>query len=98
MPKKTFEEEYGMTRKQFNEMPASMQSQVEARVHNERLRDRDAGRGRILRHIQENPIFTKACELAGIPATRRQASKFNMRRGLAYAHVHTAKRAASGTR
>ena len=28
--------------------------------------------------------FTDACEMAGIPATKRQASKFNNGRGLAF--------------
>ena len=31
-----------------------------------------------------NKLFIKACELAGIPSTRRQASKWHMERGLAY--------------
>ena len=32
----------------------------------------------------ESRHFTDACEMAGIPATRRQASKFNNGRGLAF--------------
>lgn len=36
---------------------------------------------------QESPSFKKACEAAGIPVTRRQASKFRKKRGLAYASV-----------
>lgn len=30
---------------------------------------------------KNNPLFLKACELAGIPPTRRQASKFRSDRG-----------------
>lgn len=29
-------------------------------------------------------VFKKACEKAGIPATVRQASKYRMKKGLAY--------------
>ena len=32
----------------------------------------------------ESEHFTDACEMAGIPATKRQASKFNNGRGLAF--------------
>ena len=32
----------------------------------------------------ESKRFTDACEMAGIPATKRQASKFNNGRGLAF--------------
>ena len=32
----------------------------------------------------ESKRFTDACKMAGIPATKRQASKFNNGRGLAF--------------
>lgn len=35
--------------------------------------------------LLDNPVFLKACELAEIPVTRRQASKFNNGYGAAYA-------------
>lgn len=38
-------------------------------------------------------LFRKACELAGTPVTRRQASKFLRRRGVANAHRFDAARA-----
>ncbi len=34
--------------------------------------------------IMSSPAFKKACELAGTPLTRRQASKYRQGRGLAY--------------
>lgn len=38
-------------------------------------------------------LFVKACELAQIPATRRQASKFFRHRGLANQYRHQARKA-----
>lgn len=37
-----------------------------------------------------NPLFVKACEIAQVPATRRQASKWRNRRGRAYTHRNAA--------
>lgn len=37
-----------------------------------------------------NSLFKRACELAKVPATRRQASKWRNRRGQAYAQRHEA--------
>lgn len=37
-----------------------------------------------------NELFQVACELAGVPATKRQASKWRNRRGRAYAVRHQA--------
>ena len=34
--------------------------------------------------VDRNRVFRRACELAGIPATRRQASRWNKGRGKAY--------------
>ena len=36
-----------------------------------------------------NKQFIKACEVARIPPTKRQASKFRSRRGLAYQKLRT---------
>ncbi len=36
-----------------------------------------------------NKQFVKACEVARIPPTKRQASKFRSRRGLAYQKLRT---------
>jgi len=33
---------------------------------------------------EKDKIFIDSCEEAGIPATQRQASKWHMKRGLAY--------------
>lgn len=37
-------------------------------------------------------LFTKACALAGIPPTKRQASKFSRKRGLAHRFIHQARK------
>lgn len=37
-----------------------------------------------------NHLFKRACELAKVPATKRQASKWRNRRGQAYAQRHEA--------
>lgn len=37
-----------------------------------------------------NPVFIKACELAGVEATKRQASKWRNRAGRAYAQRNAA--------
>ena len=34
--------------------------------------------------IMKLPIFIKCCERAGIPVTKRQASRWHYKRGLAY--------------
>lgn len=34
-----------------------------------------------------NKSFKKACQLAGLPLTKRQASKFRMKKGLAYKSI-----------
>jgi len=34
---------------------------------------------------RKDPIFIKACELASIPTTSRQASKYRNEKGIAYA-------------
>lgn len=34
----------------------------------------------------KNEHFVQACNLAGIPSTKRQASKFNNKKGAAYKH------------
>ena len=49
-----------------------------------------------VRHEQNNSImasgkFKKACEIAGIPVTRRQASKWNNSKGAAYARRNATK-------
>lgn len=36
-------------------------------------------------------VFARACKLAGIPPTRRQASKWRMHKGLARLYVNQAK-------
>lgn len=41
-----------------------------------------------------NPDFKAACDAAGIPATRRQASKYRMGKGRAYASKHRLAKAA----
>ncbi len=41
---------------------------------------------------EHNPVFRKACELARVEATPRQASKWRNRRGQAYEHRHAAVR------
>lgn len=46
--------------------------------------------------VLKNGKFIKACELAGIPATRRQASKWNHSRGLAFNSRFKANNAVSG--
>lgn len=43
------------------------------------IKRRERNRARL-----ESKRFTDACEMAGIPATKRQASKFNNGRGLAF--------------
>lgn len=40
-----------------------------------------------------DPLFRRACELAGIEPTRRQASKWNNKRGLAWDRRNDAKKA-----
>lgn len=40
---------------------------------------------------QNDRVFKLACDLAGIPATKRQASKWRNKRGLAYQHRAAAK-------
>ena len=35
---------------------------------------------------KEDAVFNKACEKAGVPNTKRQASKFRMGRGQAFAN------------
>ena len=40
-----------------------------------------------------DPLFRKACELAGVVPTKRQASKWHNRRGLAYGSRHQAESA-----
>jgi len=40
---------------------------------------------------QRDVTFKKACELAEIPATGRQASKFRRKKGKAYDHLDAAK-------
>jgi hypothetical protein len=42
-------------------------------------------------HRMKNPLFLACCELAGIPATSRQARKFNQRKGLATRYYNEAK-------
>lgn len=42
---------------------------------------------------QSHEVFRKACELAETPATKRQAAKFNQKRGRAYEKHHEARRA-----
>lgn len=42
-----------------------------------------------------NPIFKKACELAGITPTKRQASKWNNKRGAAWQKRNEALRAST---
>ena len=37
------------------------------------------------------PVFGKACELAGLPPTLRQLSKWDNHKGLAYTFIHKAK-------
>lgn len=39
-----------------------------------------------------NALFRVACELAHIPPTRRQASKWHQHRGLAYSKIGEARR------
>jgi hypothetical protein len=39
-----------------------------------------------------DPLFQKACELAGIPSTRRQASKFRRKTGRAWSRRNEAQR------
>lgn len=36
------------------------------------------------RSIKKNEIFQEACKRAGVPATNRQASKWNNKRGAAF--------------
>lgn len=38
-----------------------------------------------------SPLFRKACELAGVPPTKRQAGKFRRGEGKAYAHREAAR-------
>ena len=38
-----------------------------------------------------DPLFMKSCELAHVPPTKRQVSKWRMGRGLAYEHRNAAK-------
>ncbi len=38
------------------------------------------------RQYMTDPLFIKACELAGVPVTKRQASKWRAGRGIALAH------------
>jgi hypothetical protein len=41
--------------------------------------------GKVVKFLAtKDSIFTKACELAGIPPTRRQASKWLAGKGVAY--------------
>lgn len=41
--------------------------------------------GKVVKFLRANDsTFTKACELAGIPPTRRQASKWLAGKGIAY--------------
>ncbi len=43
-------------------------------------------RGKKNEAVLKSPQFIAACEKAGIPATRRQASRFRRKHGLAYSH------------
>lgn len=38
-----------------------------------------------IKKVSEPDVFVKACEKAGIPATRRQLAKWNRKSGLAFA-------------
>lgn len=54
------------------------------RVTGENLQPQHAERGNKNSKTLKSPNFLKCCELVGINPTRRQASKFNNKRGLAY--------------
>lgn len=43
-------------------------------------------------YANTNEVFRKACELADIPATSRQASKFRNEKGLAHTNRNSAKK------
>lgn len=42
-------------------------------------------------NFTNSPLFIKACQLAGIQPTKRQASKFRVKKGLAYDFVRRAR-------
>ena len=41
-------------------------------------------RAKATQQTLKNPMFAKACGVAGVEVTKRQASKFNRKMGLAY--------------
>lgn len=43
-------------------------------------------------NFAKNPLFLKACELAGVPPTKRQASAFRNHKGLAFRHASAARK------
>lgn len=51
--------------------------------------DRTQPEGRISNRdfARHNMVFLNACEKASIPPTKRQASKFRRKQGLAYQHL-----------
>jgi hypothetical protein len=48
------------------------------------------------RKFTQNRIFIKACELAGVEPTTRQASKFRSGRGISFKFKHKAANILSG--
>ena len=54
------------------------------RVHGPNCQPQHAIREEKNTSVLSNKKFIKACEISEIPATRRQASKWNHGRGLAY--------------
>lgn len=54
------------------------------RVHGPDLRPEYAEEAKKNKQILQNDQFKQACEQAGITPTKRQASKFKQKRGLAY--------------
>ena len=54
------------------------------RVHGPDLQPQHGERAKLNEAMMKNPVFISACEKAGIPATKRQASKFRRKFGIAY--------------
>lgn len=54
------------------------------RVYGPNLDQENANKAKVNKDTQNNEIFKKACEAVGIEPTRRQASKFRRKRGLAF--------------
>lgn len=45
----------------------------------------------INKDMQNNEVFRRACSLANTPVTKRQASKYSRKRGIAYRYIHQAR-------